>query len=420
MFSMVHASSWGKAVLCVAIVGTAIACSDSGEGDKEAIGGAEQLGSGGISTGAAPSGGTGTGGLTASGGSGASGAVTSSGGLIGTGGAMSGGTSSGGVSPSGGLGSGGAPASGGMASGGGGALPTGGVTASGGVTETGGAETGGSAETGGAETGGAETGGAETGGTVACGGHAISLAANGTGSESDSAYANVEIDMQSDLPVGNAPRTVEFWAFIRTTDWVGETNEIYYYGGSDNAGAFGLDFGTYTVSGQPSNHATLDPITGGGFNDDSTNDLGIDSSTDQWVHVAMVWDGTVLVTYVNGLPKITTHGSGATALSTASSPLVIGCNPTNQACFGGYFDELRVWNVARTAGEIEASYDKPCVGDEAGLVGYWKFDEDSGTTAADAVSAAGHTAHAGTLQADDAEHLPTFVEPSVPLPLVCP
>ena len=101
--------------------------------------------------------------------------------------------------------------------------------------------------------------------------------------------------------------------------------------------------------GMASNHATLDPFTGGGFNDDSTNDLGINSSSDQWVHIAMVWNGTNLITYVNGLPKITTAGSGVTMLATAQSVLILGCNPTNNNCFNGLFDELRIWKVARTA-----------------------------------------------------------------------
>jgi hypothetical protein len=59
------------------------------------------------------------------------------------------------------------------------------------------------------------------------------------------------------------------------------------------------------------------------------------------------------------------------------------------------------------------------VGNETGLVGYWKFDEASGTTTADAVTTAGHTAHNGTLKADTTAHDPTFVTPPVPLPLVC-
>jgi hypothetical protein len=134
----------------------------------------------------------------------------------------------------------------------------------------------------------------------------------------------------------------------------------------------------------------------------------------------MVWDQSVLVTYVNGMPKITTMGSGVTALATAQSVLVIGCNPTNSQCFNGYFDEFRVWNVARTAGEVLATYDKVLHGDEAGLVGYFKFDEESGTTTADAVTASGHTAHPGTLKADSMAHNPTFGTPSMPLMLGCP
>jgi hypothetical protein len=203
---------------------------------------------------------------------------------------------------------------------------------------------------------------------------------------------------------------------------VGEKNEVYFYGGSGSAASFGLDFGTNPVTGMASNHATLNPFTGGGFNDDSTNDLGINSSTDQWVHIAMTWNGTVVVTYVNGLAKITTQGTGGiTALATAMSVLTIGCNPSNMNCFNGMFDEFRIWNVARSASQIQGSYNKPLVGNETGLVGYWKFDEAPGaTTAADSVTAGGHTAHPGTLKADTTAHNPTFVTPPVPVPLVCP
>jgi hypothetical protein len=356
----------------------------------------------------------------------------------GSGGAVQGG--SGGVTPSGGAGgavvggaggtsaTGGSTMSGGSGGSGGTTVPVGG---GGGATGGAGGATGGASGTGGTDagaTGGssggdgaAGSGGAETG-AGSCAGHAVSMSANGTGSASDAAYARLEITMGSDLPVGNAKRTVEFWIFIRSTDWVGEKNEIYFYGGgAGQAAQFGLDFGTGAVVGAPNNHATLNPFTVGGFDDDSGKDLGLNSSSDQWLHVAMVWDQTALVTYVNGLPKITTTGSGGvTALATGTSVLMFGCNPNNKGCFGGMFDELRVWNVARSAAEIQASFNKPVVGNDTGLVGYWKFDETGGTAAADSVTTAGHTAHAGTLKADTAAHLPTFVIPPVPIPMVCP
>jgi len=59
------------------------------------------------------------------------------------------------------------------------------------------------------------------------------------------------------------------------------------------------------------------------------------------------------------------------------------------------------------------NYNKALVGNETGLVGYWKFDETSGTTAADSVTAAGHTARPGTLTASG--NLPTWVVSTAPI-----
>jgi hypothetical protein len=338
--------------------------------------------------------------------------ATGAGGGTGAGGSSAGGA---GGSAAGGAGGGGA---GGSAAGGAGGHGGGAGGAGGGAGGAGGGAGGAGGGSGGA--GGSGAGGA--GGSTNCTGRALSLSSNGTGSASDSALSHVEADLMNDLPLANAARTFEFWLFIRTTDWVGDKNEIFYYGGSGNAASFGMDFGTNPVMGMPNNHATLNPFTGGGFNDDSTNDLGINSSSDQWVHVAEVWNGTNLLTYVNGALKITTAGTGGTTmLATARSVVSIGCNPSNSACFAGLVDEFRVWNVARTATQIQANYNKPAAGNEAGLVAYWKFDDAVGsTTAVDSVTSTGHTAHNGTLKADTAAHNPTFVTPPTPLPLVCP
>jgi hypothetical protein len=351
---------------------------------------------------------------------GSGGSVAGTNGGVGTGGATGVGGAAGGATGTGGgaAGTGGRGGTTGTAGTGGSGGAAGGSAGAGGRGGNAGGGTAGAGGRGGNAAGTTGTGG--SGGTTSCPGHALSLGANGTGQASDTAYAHVELTLGSDLPIGNAQRTIEFWAYIKTTDWVGELNQVYYYGTSGNAASFGLDFGTNLVMGMNSNHATLDPFTGGGFSDDSTNDLGINSSSNQWVHVAMVWNGTNLITYVNGLPKITTSGTGVTMLATGSSVLSLGCNPTNNNCFSGLFDELRIWKVARTATEIHDNYNKPAVGDETGLVGYWKFDESSGTTTADAVTTGGHTAHNGTLKAMATAQNPTFVVPPAPLPLVCP
>ena len=253
-----------------------------------------------------------------------------------------------------------------------------------------------------------------------CVGRAISLSANGTGMDSDAALAEITIDLGTALPTGNARRTIEFWAYIKPTDWVGDKNEIYYTGGTGTATAFGMDFGTNTVNGMATNHATLDPFIDGGFSDDSRTSLGIDSATAQWVHIAMTWDGTAMRTYVNGVVRLTDNATTATPmLATKSGPLIIGCNPENSACFNGWFDEFRVWNVARTDQQIMDNYNRPLVGNEAGLVGYWKFDDAVGsTTAADSVM--GQPAHAGMLKAAASTQMPTYITPSPAPPLICP
>jgi hypothetical protein len=103
-------------------------------------------------------------------------------------------------------------------------------------------------------------------------------------------------------------------------------------------------------------------------------------------------------------------------LHTGTTALTIGGYPP--AYFNGQIDEFRIWSVARTAAQITSTMNKTLVGDEANLTGYWKFDETSGTTAADAVTTAGHTPHAGTLMANSTANNPTFVVSNAPI--MCP
>jgi hypothetical protein len=205
------------------------------------------------------------------------------------------------------------------------------------------------------------------------------------------------VNMGADLPIGNSPRTVEFWAYVLTSSWAGDANTMFEYGDqSVIAAGFGLDFGAGTVTGMAGNHATLDPYTNNGFDNDSTIDLGLNSNVNQWVHFAMVWNGTNVLTYVNGVLKITTSGTGATMLATASTQLTIGGNPRG-SYFNGQIDEFRMWNVARNQTQISGAMNTTLVGNETGLVGYWKFETVAGNMVPDSVTTTGHTAHPGVL-----------------------
>jgi hypothetical protein len=53
--------------------------------------------------------------------------------------------------------------------------------------------------------------------------------------------------------------------------------------------------------------------------------------------------------------------------------------------FNGWMDEVRIWNVARNPADIAADRMRIFATLPGGLVAYWRFEEGSGTTLADAV-----------------------------------
>ncbi|MFA7602290.1 MAG: LamG domain-containing protein, partial [Novosphingobium sp.] len=105
-----------------------------------------------------------------------------------------------------------------------------------------------------------------------------------------------------------------------------------------------------------------------------------------WQHVAATYDGTALRLYVDGV--LAAERGYSEAIGHSSGPLLIGSSPDGYGGWSGSIDEVRVWNVARTAEQIAQFAAVPLSGGEAGLVGNWRFDEANGSTAADIAPAA--------------------------------
>ncbi|MCY0154081.1 Ig-like domain-containing protein [Hoeflea alexandrii] len=116
----------------------------------------------------------------------------------------------------------------------------------------------------------------------------------------------------------------------------------------------------------------------------------------EWVHVAATVDAGVSKLYVNGA-----HVATGTAPSSSGTGLGIGHN-NNDTGWVGLIDEVRVWTVARTEAEIVAAKDIQLTGNEAGLEGYWTFNEGSGGTTAD-LTGNGHTGALTNAAAFDAD-----------------
>jgi hypothetical protein len=108
----------------------------------------------------------------------------------------------------------------------------------------------------------------------------------------------------------------------------------------------------------------------------------------QWTHVAVTRTKSTgeIQLFVNGNKEASTVVATETKSLSAQANMLLGGNVFDMRYFVGLMDEVRAWNVVRTAADITATMKKKLKGDEPGLVGYWRFDEGSGTTAADATS----------------------------------
>ena len=102
-----------------------------------------------------------------------------------------------------------------------------------------------------------------------------------------------------------------------------------------------------------------------------------------WTHIAGVIDAKkdYMKIFVNGHEFGHRHYNGKDRFVKCRLPLRIGVthikDQVQTTSFIGQIDEVRIWNIARTEAEIHSDMNKQLNGDEPGLVGYWKFDEET-------------------------------------------
>jgi len=103
----------------------------------------------------------------------------------------------------------------------------------------------------------------------------------------------------------------------------------------------------------------------------------------RWYHIAGTYDGSVARVYVNGVQEDSETINQIIASSFANYRLGALNNFPNSFNLIGRMDEVRVWDVTRTQAQIQSTMNHTIPGSTAGLVGYWRFDESSGSTAND-------------------------------------
>lgn len=101
-----------------------------------------------------------------------------------------------------------------------------------------------------------------------------------------------------------------------------------------------------------------------------------------WIHVAITNDGSTIRFYFNG-EEI---GKAGYSIATIDNQQDIQIGQLGKAGslyrFKGQMDELRFWNVCRTADEIKNNYQKTVLGYSKGLVAYYKFDHSADSSVA--------------------------------------
>jgi ligand-binding sensor domain-containing protein/CheY-like chemotaxis protein/nitrogen-specific signal transduction histidine kinase len=124
----------------------------------------------------------------------------------------------------------------------------------------------------------------------------------------------------------------------------------------------------------------------------------------QWCHIAAVSGPAGMHLYLNGVLIGRDEHRGSLSAILPGEGNYVGKShwPANKD-FHGQLDEIRLWDVARTAEEINASMFARLTGEEAHLVGLWSFDSGS------AADATGH-GYDGILRGDA-----KFVEADLPL-----
>lgn len=134
------------------------------------------------------------------------------------------------------------------------------------------------------------------------------------------------------------------------------------------------------------------PATGFAFNVGQENSLVVNTgsgggtgvvsyTTGTWHHIAAAFTPTTYTLYFDGSAVKQGPLIGPATMFNAGQTIYIG---GNGAWFYGNLDDIRIWNVARSAYEIQSSMKQDLTGSEQGLIAYYPINEVSGTTVNDA------------------------------------
>jgi hypothetical protein len=96
----------------------------------------------------------------------------------------------------------------------------------------------------------------------------------------------------------------------------------------------------------------------------------------RWYHIAGTFNGSSMKIFVDG--KEDASQTASLTIDSDSILLCIGYDGSN-SYLNSSIDEVRIWNYARDLNSIRNKMCSKLIGNETGLVGYWRFNKGSGT-----------------------------------------
>lgn len=160
--------------------------------------------------------------------------------------------------------------------------------------------------------------------------------------------------------------TIEAWVYVRSHASYARILDFGNGSGNNNI-VFSLSFGT---DGKPG----LTLVNGSGTSEYVGSSSALTLNT--WTHVAAVLNGTTGKIYINGVES----GSGTYTLSPANVARTLNYIGKSNWVANDYanaqFDEIRIWNSARTQVQIQSNMNKEIDASvEADLLAYYTFNQ---------------------------------------------
>lgn len=172
--------------------------------------------------------------------------------------------------------------------------------------------------------------------------------------------------------------TLEFWRFSKgnsTTNW---PRMITMVQNPDHSGD------CIVIEHTDSDQNTLEITVNDGIFNNYKAYVDVSAYQNQWVHIAMAYNGSMTTFYING--QVINNQPCIPATFNIQSTQIGGCVMPAIGLyryFNGRLDEVRFWNIARTQQQIQDCMDSTFCSPHPGLLAYWQLDDASGSVIAD-------------------------------------